>query len=285
MLPLTFFHRASPKLKQTYLDDADIQQKINFNKPIMLLTHGWLERYDISWIQKTAQDAIYQLDINVCVVGWGHLARYNYYQSARKHTMLVSGYMSQFINFLNLDGMPLEKVTLVGHSLGGQICGQVGYNFEGQLGAIYGLDPAGPLFTFPVDVGLRYRLDKSDAKYVQTIITSRYTLGVGKGEGHQNFYPNNGDAPQPNCVIPLTSDAEMADQIVCSHLHSTSLFRLSLDPALVFKARQCLNWAFYRLGLCNDKSADVLGVHSRKLHGDFYLRTSHDAPYVYSRNP
>ncbi|XP_065093506.1 lipase member H-like [Ochlerotatus camptorhynchus] len=274
-------NRESPELDQTYLDDPDIQLKINFTKPIMLVTHGWLDDHTMNWIQETAQDALDNIDINVCIVGWGHLARYQYYQSARKHTLLVSGYMTRFINFLNLEGIPLEKVTLVGHSLGAQICGQVGYNLDGQLGEIYGLDPAGPLFTFPVDLGLRYRLDQSDAKYVQMIITSRYSLGVGKGDGHENFYPNGGDAPQPNCVIPLTSDAEMADQIICSHLHATSLFRLSLDPALVFKGRRCFNWMSYRLKTCNLNPADVMGVYSQKLDGDFYLRTSDDSPYVY----
>ncbi|XP_001650275.2 lipase member H-B [Aedes aegypti] len=273
-------NRLSPELNQTLLDDPDVHEKINFTKPIMLITHGWLDDHKKNWIQNTAQDAMENMDINVCVVGWGNLARYVYYQSARKHTLLVSKYMTEFINFLNKEGMALEDVSLAGHSLGAQICGQVGYNLKGKLGAIYGIDPAGPLFTFPLDNGLENRLDSSDAKYVQMIITSRGTLGVRKGEGHENFYPNGGDAPQPNCVLPLTSDAEMADQIVCSHLHATSLFRFSLDPKMIFKGRKCFNWMSYFLKSCSLNPANVIGVHSQKIGGDFYLRTSDDSPYV-----
>ncbi|XP_062548932.1 lipase member I-like [Armigeres subalbatus] len=273
-------NRQAPEMNQTYLDDPDVRKKIDFTKPIMLVTHGWLDDHTKNWIQNTARDALTNMDTNVCIVGWGNLARYNYFQSARKHTLLVSGYMTQFINFLNKEGMEFDKVTLAGHSLGAQICGQVGYNLNGKLGAIYGIDPAGPLFTLPLDHGMQYRLDSSDAKYVQMIITSRGTLGVGKGDGHENFYPNGGDAPQPNCVLPLTSDAEMADQIICSHLHATSLFRLSLDPAMSYKGRKCFNWISYFLKSCGLNPANVIGVHSEKIGGDFYLRTSNDSPYV-----
>ncbi|XP_065091125.1 lipase member H-like [Ochlerotatus camptorhynchus] len=274
-------NRKLPELNQTFLDDPDVQQKIDFTKPIMFITHGWLENHAINWMRQTAEDTLKFIDTNVCIVGWDHLSKYVYYQAARENTLLVSGYMTRFINFLDKNGMSLGKVTLVGHSLGAQVCGQVGYNLDGRLGEIYGLDPAGPLYTFPLDHGLQYRLDKTDAQYVQMILTSRYTLGVGKGDGHDNFYPNGGDAPQPNCVIPLTSDAEMVDQIVCSHLHSTSLFRLSLDPAMVYKGRKCFNWMSYFLKSCVLNPANIIGIHhSKKVVGDFYLKTSADSPYV-----
>lgn len=273
-------NKNSPELQQILLDDPEVQEKIDFTKPIMLITHGWLESYNRSWIQKTAQDAIKFLDTNACVIGWTNLARYVYYQAARENTLLVSSYATQFVEFLVKEGYSLDNVTLVGHSLGSQIVGQMGHNLEGKVAEIYGLDPAGPLFTFPVDHGLENRLDESDAKYVQMILTSRYALGVGKGEGHENFYPNGGDVPQPNCIIPLTSDAEMADQVMCSHLHSTSLFRYSLDPALVFKGKECFNWMSYFLKTCILNPSDVMGVYSKKKAGNFYLKTSADSPYV-----
>lgn len=272
--------RESPGLSQTFLDDPEVQQKIDFTKPIMLVTHGWLDNHELSWIQQTAQDALQFIDTNVCIVGWGRLAKYNYFQAAKENTRLVSDYLTRFVDFLNQEGMPLDVITLAGHSLGAQICGQVGSNLNGQIAEIYGIDPAGPLFTFPLDVGKGNRLDKSDAKYVQMILTSRYMLGVGAGDGHENFIPNGGTSPQPNCVFPVTSDVEMADQIVCSHLHATSLFRLSLDPSNVFKGVQCINWVAYLLKSCLLNPRDLLGVYNQKLGGDFYLQTSADAPYV-----
>lgn len=273
-------NRKSPELIQTFLDDSDVQQKIDFSKPIMLITHGWLDDHALIWIQETAQDAMKFIDTNVCIVGWDQLAKYNYFQAAKENTRLVSDYLTLFVKFLNQQGMSLDNVTLVGHSLGGQICGQVGNNLDGKIAEIYGVDPAGPLFTFPIDSGLKNRLDKGDAQYVQMILTSTNTLGVGKGDGHENFYPNGGNVPQPNCFFPVTSDAEMADQIVCSHLHATSLFRLSLDPSLVFKGKQCFNWMSFNLKACRRNPSDLLGVYNCKLPGDFYLNTLASSPFV-----
>lgn len=272
--------RQSPVLSQTYLDDPKVRQKIDFTKPILLVTHGWLDNHNLIWLQQIAQDAQHFLDTNVCIVGWDQLAKYNYFQAAKQNCRLVSDYLTRFVNFLTQEGMSLDIITLAGHSLGAHICGQVGNNLNGQIAEIYGIDPAGPLFTFPVDVGKQNRLDKSDAKYVQMILTTRYTLGVGSGDGHENFYPNGGTSPQPNCVFPVSSDAEMADQIICSHLHSASLFRFSLDPSNAFKGRRCTNWVNYLLGSCMFNARDSLGVYSQKLGGDFYLKTSAVSPYV-----
>ena len=65
-----------------------------------------------------------------------------------------------------------------------------------------GLDPAGPLFT---DVGdARFRLDPSDAKYVDVILTDMprkgglVGFGMRKEAGHANFFPNGG-VRQPGC--------------------------------------------------------------------------------------
>ena len=59
-----------------------------------------------------------------------------------------------------------------------------------------GLDPAGPLFTNVGDA--RFRLDKSDAKYVDVIHTDMppkvglFGLGMRKEAGHADFFPNGG---------------------------------------------------------------------------------------------
>lgn len=272
-------HSNSTTLKQTLLDDPDLGSKLNLAKPIAFLTHGWLDNTTRVWFRKTVQDMIKFGDSNVCGVNWARLAQYDYRIAAVKHVPIVSGYLTKFITFLLNSGMPLDNVTLVGHSMGAQISGQVGLNFNGKIPQIFGLDPAGPMFTAPVDRGLRYRLDKSDAKYVQMIITSRGTIGVRVGDGHENFYPNGGDAPMPNCVLPLTNDAEFFDQIMCSHLHATSLYRFSLNPALVYNARRCLNYGSYRLGLCSLNKTNRLGVYSDRSGGDFYMRTGAASPY------
>ena len=60
-----------------------------------------------------------------------------------------------------------------------------------------GLDPAGPFFTL---VSSAYRLDDSDASYVDVIHTNEGQLGTSRRGGHIDFYPNGG-TNQPGCLI------------------------------------------------------------------------------------
>ncbi|XP_039431574.1 phospholipase A1 member A-like [Culex pipiens pallens] len=270
---------ASPTLKQTYLYDQDLASKVDVSKPIVIITHGWTDNVNKTWVQETAKNVIKYQGSNVCAVDWNHLAKYRYYVSAIENVPKVSGYVTLFVAFLRDSGIPLDRVTLVGHSLGAQISGQVGYNYRGQIGAIFGLDPAGPLFTAPTDRGLAYRLDASDAKYVQMILTSRGQCGVMTGDGHENFYPNGGFSPQTNCIVPLTSDAEFADQSVCSHLHATELFKFSLVPTIVFKSTKCDDLVSYLGNLCILNRTNRLGAASDRSGGNFYLITSPFSPY------
>ncbi|EDS27539.1 lipase member I [Culex quinquefasciatus] len=272
-------HRDSRNLQEVVLDDPDLQEKINLTKPIFFLIHGWTDNGTKLWEQGIADNVVQFMDQNACVVSWARLADYEYTVSAIKHVPIVAEYLTKFVRFINRNGIPLSSFTLAGHSLGAHISGQVGRSFNGLLGAIYGMDPAQALFTAPFDRGFPLRLDRSDAKYVQMIITSRGQAGVLNGDGHENFYPNGGTLPQPNCLAPLSSDAEFADQLLCSHLHSTLLFRNSIDPKIVFLARQCSDWMMYLAKKCDMKKSNKMGPYSSRIGGDFYMRTSAVAPF------
>lgn len=267
-------HRNSTELKETTVDDPEISSKLDFTKPVAFITHGWTDNAKKLWIQTTAQKMIRYLDRNVCVVQWRQLAAYKYEQAAKENTLQVSDYLTKFIQYLVQKGVELKDIILVGHSLGAHIMGQTGRNFNGEIGQIYGLDPARAFFTAPVDRGLEVRLDSTDAKYVQMIITTRGMSGVPFGEGHDNFYPNGGTNPQPHCIFPLVSDAEFANQLICSHIHSTTLFRLSLSPWTLYLGHECDSYAKFVLGLCKDSKPNKMGVYSNQAGGDFYLTTS-----------
>lgn len=64
---------------------------------------------------------------------------------------------------------------------------------------ISGMDPAMPLIVGDSS----YRLDSSDAKFVDVIHTSIYYLGVYKPTGHADFYPNGGGPLQPGCGVEI----------------------------------------------------------------------------------
>lgn len=270
-------NRKSPQLLQTTLDSTDIKAKVNIDGAVMFIIHGWTDNYSNHWVKDTVRDALTFFDVTVCAVDWGNLAHYEYSASVN-HTTIVSEYTTKFIQVLiDLNVAPVS-INLVGHGLGAQISGQIGYKFNGKLGQIYGLDPAGSLF---VDGPLSLRLDKTDAEYVQVILTGRGKTSVTVGEGHENFYPNGGTAPQPNCAVTITSDSELAELLICSNLHAYTLFRLSMNPLILFPARLCRNWEDYLEGRCFLNRVTRMGIHSIRLGGDFYLRTSSKPPYSF----
>lgn len=265
------FCRSSDNLQQVHVNDPNIHNKIHFAKPITLITHGWLGNHSSFWMVQTASDILKYTNNSVCIVAWDHLASYVYPQVAQQHAPLVSDYMTRFVKFLNQQGMPPESMTLVGHSIGAHVCGQVGYNLKGKIREIYGLDPAGPLFTHPTRRESSFRLDSTDAGYVQMIVTTRFILGVNYGDGHENFYPNGGTSPQKSCELSGTSSYEWAQELSCSHSYATVLFQRSINPAINYTAKQCRNWVLFMRGFCNARPTDILGVRSRKITGDFYL--------------
>ncbi|KAL9700201.1 hypothetical protein quinque_003642 [Culex quinquefasciatus] len=272
-------NRNAPSLEATTIDDGSLEGKIDTSKPLVLVIHGWLDNSSRNWMKLMAADYLQFVDTNVCLVDWGNLAIYGY-AFAANHTYAVGDYVAEFVSYLNGQGISLSKVTLVGHSMGAQISGQAGMKLGGQVGAIYGLDPASPLFKMPFDVGTSRRLDKSDAKYVQMIITSRCTWGVCVGDGHENFYPNGGLVPQPNCVVPVFSNAESPEPISCSHCHAYTLFRMSLNPKNVFNGKKCSGFVAYTAMACLFNPTSKMGIYSRRLGGDFYMLTRPVQPFT-----
>jgi hypothetical protein len=89
-----------------------------------------------------------------------------------------------------------SAVQLIGHSLGAHIAGNVGKFFNGTIGRITGLDPAGPLFQTTSEDAL----SSDNALFVDSIHTSSGVLGQTRPTVDASFYPNRGDPPQPGCA-------------------------------------------------------------------------------------
>lgn len=173
--------------------------------------------------------------------------------------------MAQFISFFSETGsIPLSRITLVGHSAGAQIAGIAGRALKGKIGTIFGLDPAWSQFD------LTPNLMRSDARYVQIIMTTAHLIGVATPSAHQVFYPNGGKVPQPGCGM---------EQLFCAHLRSIHYFIASLNPENNFRARRCNKKHLWVVGFCKP-IFDRLGPHSKRLRGDFYLRTNGSAPFA-----
>lgn len=80
--------------------------------------------------------------------------------------------------------------------------------FLSKVKYLLGLDPAGPLFTFPIIVPSDTILTKNDANWVQVIHTSLGTYGASAALGDADFYVNGGFL-QPSCVWQTTSSGKL----------------------------------------------------------------------------
>lgn len=94
-----------------------------------------------------------------------------------------------------------RNVHILGHSLGAHIAGFAGAKVAGAIGRITGMDPAGPLYEFPLLRESRGRLDPTDAVFVDIIHTCAGAAGFVEAIGHVDFYPNGGTFNQPGCPV------------------------------------------------------------------------------------
>lgn len=158
----------------------------------------------------------------------------------------------------------LDRVHILGHSLGSHLAGYAGYTLQSEFGLILGritaLDPAEPLFA---DTDLIVRLDKNDAKFVDVIHTdaspfSNFGLGMRNPIGHVDFYPNGG-YNNPGC------DASMQDYIQqekgsffwgiqqflsCNHIRSHQFMTDSLKVKCPSKGISCDSYDDFKYGHC-----------------------------------
>lgn len=181
-----------------------------------------------------------------------------------QHVNEVGSHIGDFLLSIQ-EHIPLSRISIVGHSLGAHVAGAVGRRTNGQIDAIFGIDPAHPLMTLPMRP-TEERLDASDAKFVQILHTSSGTLGTPYNIGHQDWFADNGGrAPQNGCFIFSFSLNAFALSILCSHMRGLEIFRFALQPGNQFKAF---------------RSDDIYGFWSHRIPGVYHFSTTRDPPYV-----
>ncbi|XP_053696400.1 phospholipase A1-like [Sabethes cyaneus] len=275
-------NRSDDFFQPVLLDDPDLLQKLDLQKPIAFIIHGWNSSSSEPHFQDMAHNYSRFVNCNICLVDWTNLSRYEYDVVILQSLQMVVAYFTRFLRFLNTNGISYANVTLVGHSLGAQISGLVGKSLNGAIGQIFALDPAALLFTTPKDVGVNNRLVPTDAQYVQAIFTSKGELSMEIGAGHQNFWMNDdGKHPQPGCKSLAKNKGLLErffERLVCSHMMAAVYFTAALDPAVNYTMKRCFAYGMYQIGLCFGKK-DVVGIHAKRFLGDFYGSVDLVFPY------
>uniref|UniRef100_A0A182QII3 Lipase domain-containing protein n=1 Tax=Anopheles farauti TaxID=69004 RepID=A0A182QII3_9DIPT len=252
-----------PQFQEVFFNDVDLTKKINFTLPLTIAIHGWRDSSQV-FNNLTARYLKFVNNTNYCLLDWRAYAEFGYQITARRSVPLVAQQLFAFLQMISVLYFPLERVSLIGFSMGGQIAGLTGKLLPGRLGTIYALDPAGPLFSHPIDIGPTRRLDASDAKYVQVIYTSRYTVGFGKLVGTQNFLSNDGYHPQPPCKSQGGTLNDLANVLRCSHQFAVRLFVDTLDPANEIYGQKCVSVLGSRVCWSAIYPKDRLGIYAKR---------------------
>uniref|UniRef100_A0A2M4CFV2 Putative pancreatic triacylglycerol lipase n=1 Tax=Anopheles darlingi TaxID=43151 RepID=A0A2M4CFV2_ANODA len=244
-----------------------ITRWINPNGTIYFITHGFLESGKTKWIERML-NLLLNRDPNatVIVIDWGRGSNPPYNQACA-NIRLVGAITAHIIDKIKkVLGLPnLDRVHLIGHSLGSHLSGYAGHAlievFQEKLGRITGLDPAELAFT---EQDARVRLDPSDAKFVDIVhsdstpFVPHIGLGLFEPIGHVDFYPNGG-SDQPGCRHDFWKHADtrfvtnMFQFFSCSHSRAYEYFIESLEPGRrPTVGVSCSSYDRYLLGHCYD---------------------------------
>uniref|UniRef100_A0A8C1L238 PLAT domain-containing protein n=1 Tax=Cyprinus carpio TaxID=7962 RepID=A0A8C1L238_CYPCA len=227
-------------------------------KPETLSSCNFKNLFGHSWVDGKATK-----DANVIVVDWLDTAQ-NYYALAAQNTKMVGQEIGLFIDWLEESAnVPLEKLHLLGYSLGAHIAGFAGSHATNKVGRITGLDPAGPNFE---GVHAHRRLSPDDAHFVDVLHTfTRGSLGLSIGigigieqpVGHVDIYPNGGSF-KPGCNLrgaleKIASYGILAlnNAIRCEHERSVHLFIITLlNEGEASRAYSCGSNDMFNCGMC-----------------------------------
>ncbi|KYO22671.1 lipase member I isoform X2 [Alligator mississippiensis] len=235
---------------------------LNTTKKTVFVIHGYRPTGSPPvWLNDIKELLLALEDFNLIIVDWNRGATTVIYPTAAHNTKKVACILKKRIDQMLADGASLDSIYMIGVSLGAHIAGFVGQMYNGKLGRITGLDPAGPLFTGkPPDE----RLDHTDAQFVDVIHTDIDAFGFRKPLGNIDFYPNGG-ADQPGCPQTIFSGSKY---FKCDHQRSVYLFLSSLKRNCNITTYPCDSYSNFKKGKCancedfHPASCPVLGYYA-----------------------
>lgn len=243
----------------THQSVTDPQQASNFDvsRPTKVIIHGYRALGSKpSWVKELAQALLRVQDVNVLVVDWIYSASFAYNLVVENYKE-VSVQISVLISQLQKQGCKLDDFHFIGISLGAHVAGFVGTLFEGKIGRITGLDPAGPMFkgadTFD-------RLDPSDAQFVDVIHTDSDYFGISIPVGHVDFFLNGGK-DQTGCARSRFATIfvyfPVYGYVICDHMRALHVYMSALNGSCQLMGIPCFSYEDFLQGHCTN--CDVFG--------------------------
>ncbi|CAG9794043.1 unnamed protein product [Diatraea saccharalis] len=172
-----------------------------------------------------------------------------------------------------------NKLEIISYSLGGHTAGFIGAKFQEvtgrKLNRITAIDPAGFCFRYRPP---EYRLDETDADFVDVIHSDVDGFGILAPLGHVDFYVMLKDARYS--FLPCF--------FVCRHLRAFQIWIKALRHPDGFVGLRCKSIHQARTGNCYHNYpmvTNVLGEKSdRGKRGIYYLPTTAFPPYYMGKS-
>lgn len=227
-------------------ESSDIQNSgFNATRGTKLVIHGFRALgTKPSWIDRFISALLRAADANVIAVDWVYGSTAAYF-SAVENVVKLGLEISRFLHKLLALGVSESSIHIIGISLGAHVGGMVGHFYNGQLGRITGLDPAGPEYT---RASLEERLDPGDALFVEAIHTDTDNLGIRIPVGHVDYFINGGQ-DQPGCPTSIYAGYSY---LICDHMRAVHLYISALENSCPLMAFPCTNYKDFLAGQCLD---------------------------------
>ncbi|XP_065211805.1 vitellogenin-2-like [Planococcus citri] len=211
--------------------------------------------------------------MNVISVNWDDYANCDYVETIRFIVPQMATIISDMIKntLADKNEMDYDKLRLTGFGFGAHIAGLAAKKLPKKPARITALDPIVYICEDSQNLGL----EKGDAKFIDTIMTSRGSNGMLKLVGDINFLPGGGRV-QKGCEN-MTTKAKNA----CSHRLALEYYVESANKATHgFVAKPAPSWTDFLNQKTFVQHSEIMGeAVSQKYTGNFYLEVNAQRPY------
>ncbi|CAH4029329.1 pancreatic lipase-related protein 2-like isoform X1 [Pieris brassicae] len=251
------------------------------DKRTVLYVHGFIETAQQESVQVMVSahlDA--RPDTNIILVDWSNMSHGSYLVNAARNTKKVGAAVAEQIHKLIEGGVPVEKLHLIGHSLGSHVAGYIARELKNRYGntvkRVTALDPAFPGF-YPDGILMEHIAEK-DAEFVDVIHTDAGMYGAPVRTGSVDFWPNGGKSIQPGC--PRFAPVPLSEDNLCSHWRSWRFYAESVRNPEAFPASPAESYHKFRENASPEAGMIYMGANcDTSARGSFYLTTNSKSPF------
>ncbi|XP_063376837.1 pancreatic lipase-related protein 2-like isoform X1 [Cydia fagiglandana] len=251
------------------------------NNPTVLYIHGFIETAQQESVQVMVSAYLEaKPSTNVVLLDWSNMSHGSYLVNAARNTKKVGAAAAEQIHNLLESGLQLEKLHVIGHSLGSHVAGytarELKNKYQKTVKRLTALDPAFPAF-YPDGVMMEH-VSAKDAEFVDVIHTDAGGYGAPVRTGTADFWPNGGKSIQPGC--PRFAPIPLSDDNLCSHWRSWRFYAESIRNPEAFPASPAESYHKFRDNPTPEVGMVYMGENcDTSAQGSYYLTTNSKTPF------